>query len=630
MVREQDDFYAHVNAEWLEANPVPGDYSRWGTFEELNKVNEEQLRGILGESGDDKEWGCVQTLWRQGQDEARLNNEKFSEVLSDFIEKISCIETTADLTDVLMYWFYHGITCPVSMGAHPDLKNSDLMILAIDRSGLGLPDRDMYFLESMAEKRAAYKDYLKSLSAYASSEVTADYIGDTDLIYQLEETLAEACLTKVERRDPNVMYNPHNLEQLVAVCPAIDWAEYLSDVNIDLKGTFCVVKEIEFMKRLDKCIKETPLAIWQHYLLLRLVSCTAPHLNDKGSLMRHGFYGKVMSGQTDQKPRWKRVYHAINSSIGQIVGKRYVARHFPAESKAQVLDMIQRMMGVLKSRIKSASWMQEDTKAAAIKKLGTIVVKIGYPDKWEDYSELSLSSESYCLNMIECDRWDTVKDLRKCYKPVDKTEWHMTPQTVNAYYNPCQNEIVFPAGIIQPPMYGGDLAANFGGIGAVICHEITHGFDDKGALFDHNGNLENWWTDEDKANFELAAEKVKLHFSEYVVEGMNVNGELCLGENIADLGGLGISLEALRLYLEETDHPDSDGELKKVFYNWATIWRNNIKPDEAKKRIVTDPHSPGHVRVNGIVKNIPAFYQLFNVSEGDEMFLAPDKRGKIW
>jgi len=384
------------------------------------------------------------------------------------------------------------------------------------------------------------------------------------------------------------------------------------------------------MKALDACIKDIPLATWKHYLLLRLISCQAPYLNDTVSLMRHGFYGKVMSGQQEQKPRWKRVYHAINSSIGQIVGKKYVARHFPPQSKAQVLDMINRMMRVLESRINSASWMQEDTKAAAIKKLGTIVVKIGYPDQWEDFSELSLTSDTYCLNMIECDRWETVKDLKKCYKAVDKTEWHMTPQTVNAYYNPCQNEIVFPAGIIQPPMYGDSLAANFGGIGAVICHEITHGFDDKGALFDHNGNLENWWTEQDKSNFEEAAEKVKVHFSEYVVEGMNVNGDLCLGENIADLGGLGISLEALRLYLEETDHPDTEGELKKVFYNWATIWRNNIRADEAKKRIVTDPHSPGHVRVNGIVKNIPCFYQLFDVKEGDSMYLDPEKRGKIW
>jgi len=636
MVRAQDDFYQSVNEQWLSENPCPNDYSRWGTFEELNKANENQLRQILEDKCDDsQEWDCVQKLWLQGQDENHLNATQFSNVLGSQFAAIDSVSSVEELVDLILELCKCGINVPLDFSPSPDLKDSDNMILEVDRHGLGLQDRDVYFDENMADKREAYKNYLTALTAHIRSEVPAEYLGDTSEVYKLEESLAESCMKKVDRREPYKVYNPHTLDQLAELCPNVNWGKSLEGLGLNLAPEqFVSVVEVEFMKKFNNCLSAVSLNTWKHYLAVRLMSSLAKYLDDISAQIRFDFYGKVMMGQQEQKPRWKRVYYTINMLIGQIVGKRYVEKHFPGESKTQVLDMIQRMMGVLETRIKNLPWMEGETKEKALKKLGTFVVKIGYPDKWDDHSALSLEADHFCKNIAACQEWHTVKEMAKCYKPVDKTEWHMTPQTVNAYYNPTQNEIVFPAGIIQPPMYNKEaaVASNFGGIGAVICHEITHGFDDKGAKFDHTGNLAQWWTEEDEKRFNECSEKLKVHFDGYSVFDMNVKGDLCLGENIADLGGLSISLEALSSMMEEENRSEEEKreEMKKVFYAWAVIWRNNIKEEEAKRRIIMDPHSPGHLRVNGIVKNVAEFYDLFEVNSGDPMFLEDDKRSKIW
>ena len=564
------------------------------------------------------------------------------------MDVINCIDSTEYLVDVILELSQSGVNVPIDFSPSPDLKDSDNMILEVDRSGLGLQDRDVYFDENMADKREAYKKYLVTLTNHIKTELSPDnlgdtnetefshdYLGDTNEVYKLEESLAESCMQKVDRREPYKVYNPHTLDQLTELCPNVNWPKSLCSLGVNLRpGRFVCVVEVEFMKKFNTCLTEFSLEIWKHYLTVRLISSMARYLDDVTAQIRFDFYGKVMAGQQEQKPRWKRVYHTVNSLIGQIVGKKYVDKHFPSDSKAQVLDMIERMMRVLETRIKNLPWMEGETKEKALKKLGTFVVKIGYPDKWEDHSTLNLGANHFCENIIICQMWHTDKELAKCYKPVDKTEWHMTPQTVNAYYNPTQNEIVFPAGIIQPPMYNKNaaVASNFGGIGAVICHEITHGFDDKGAKFDHVGNLAQWWTEEDEKKFNECSEKLKVHFDEYQIYGMNVKGDLCLGENIADLGGLSISLEALAGMMEEENRSEDEKreEMKKVFYAWAVIWRNNIKEEEAKRRIIMDPHSPGHLRVNGIVKNVAQFYDLFDVSSEDPMFLEDAKRSKIW
>lgn len=594
------------------------------------------MRDILDDSSyTSPDWACVQTLWRQGQDEVVLNSRQFSEVLSSEIAAISNCTTSDDLVDLIISLGVSGVNVPIVFSPTPDLKDSDNMILEVDRHGLGLQDRDVYFDEAMKDKRDKYREYLVTLTNHVKSQVAAGFLGNVEEVYRLEEQLAESCMKKVDRREPYNIYNPYKLDKLPELCPAVNWKKTVDTLGVSLTPDqyICVV-EVEFLKKLNVCLTEVALDTWKHYLMIRLFSSKGKYLDDVTDKIRFDFYGKVMSGQQEQKPRWKRVYNTVDGLIGQIVGKRFTDLHFPAESKEQVMSMITRMMGVLEERINNLPWMENETKQKALQKLATFVVKIGYPDKWENYSSLSLPGDHYCRNLTLCQQWDTARDMAKCYKPVDKTEWHMTPQTVNAYYNPTQNEIVFPAGIIQPPMYDktAAIASNFGGIGAVICHEITHGFDDQGAKFDHVGNLVNWWTDEDKKRFVECSEKLKVHFSEYQVYGMKVKGDLCLGENIADLGGLSISLEALSKMMDEQGSSEEEKreEMKKVFYSWAIIWRNNIKEEEAKRRIIMDPHSPGHLRVNGIVKNVNAFYDLFSVEDSDGMFLEEGKRSKIW
>ena len=602
-------------------------------------MNEEQLRKILNDTtGTTGDWACVQTLWSQGQDESALNSSSVADLLKREFAAIQGVQSAEQLVDVFQSFINIGIPVPLEFSPMADLKNADFKILEVDRcaGGLGLGDRDMYFDEKMQEKRDAYKAYLATLTNHILALLPGTpYLGDTESVYKLEESLAEACLPKVDRREPYKIYNPHTIPQLTEICPTVPWLKVIKELGVTLtEEQFVCVTEVEFLKRLNNCISDVSLDTWKHYLVIRLVSSLGKYLDDITAQIRFDFYGKVMSGQQEQKPRWKRVYYKVNALVGEIVGKRYVEQHFKKESKDQVLDMIQRMMRVLEVRIRGLSWMGEETKEKALKKLGTFTVKIGYPDKWIDHSTLSLDADNYCQNILQCEAWCLRKEMAKCYKPVDKSEWHMTPQTVNAYYNPTQNEIVFPAAILQPPMFDAKAAVafNFGGIGAVICHEITHGFDDKGAKFDHSGNLENWWTEEDEKRFKCCSQKLETHFSEYTVCGMNVKGDLCLGENIADLGGLSISLEALSLKMDEEGASEEAkrGELKNVFRAWAIIWRNNIKEEEAKKRIIMDPHSPGHLRVNGIVKNVDQFYNLFDVSSGDAMFLDDDKRSKIW
>ena len=603
------------------------------------QANEEKLLKILNEKSDDgTDWDCVQKLWKQGQDEAKLNSSQFSMVLNEEFEAINNISSLNDLVDIILKFAACEIGVPLKFYSDPDQKDSDFMWLSVDRnnSGIGLQERDIYFDNNMDVKREAYKKYLVTITNHLKEQVKAQYLeGDTSEVYKLEETLAHSFMKLNDRREPYNIYNPHTLAQLESLCPNIEWKTVIKDLGIELKqDQFVCVTEVAFLKELNSCLSEVSLNTWKHYLSIRLLTSLGNHLDDTTAQIVFDFYGKIMSGQLEQKPRWKRVYYKINSLIGEVVGKRYVEEHFPSESKAQVLDMVNRMKVVLGKRIKSLNWMGEETKLKALEKLETFSVKIGYPQKWIDHSSLTLSKEHYCKNVYTCSKWVYKEDLAKCYKPVDKALWPLTPQTVNACYDPTRNEITFPAGIIQPPMYdkSASLAYNFGGIGAVICHEITHGFDDQGAKYDHLGNLKNWWTDDDKKRFDECSEKLKVQFCDYVVHGMNVKGDNCLGENIADLGGVSISLEALSNLMDEKNckPEEKHEEMKKLFHAWAVIWRNNITEEEAKRRIILDPHSPGHLRVNGILKNVDAFYDLFEVKCGDAMFLEVEKRSKIW
>jgi len=417
--------------------------------------------------------------------------------------------------------------------------------------------------------------------------------------------------------------------------PCINWSQYLTYLNIDVTQIkYLVVSEPEYFKKLNTLFeKEINLDIWKEYLLIQLFKFASSYTNNILNQINFDFYGKALSGQLEQKPKWKRVLGVIDSYVGELLGKKYITKHFPETSKQIILDMINKMKTKLAERINNLTWMTDKTKIKALSKLNKINTKIGYPDKWEDFRDLVLNiDDTYFELIVKCNQWLTNKNLQKYNKPVDKNEWHMTPHTINAYYDPTKNEIVFPAAILQEPFFNpnNSLASNYGGIGAVICHEITHGFDDQGCQFDEDGNLNNWWTEEDKISFDKASKKLEEQFNQYIIEEMNINGKLTLGENIADLGGVTITLDCLKDYLKNNNSVDYKTELKNFFIQWAIIWRNNIRPDESKQRILTDPHSPGCLRVNGILKNISDFYDIFDINNTDEMFLDITKRCLIW
>ncbi len=658
-----DDFYLAINQKWLTENPIPDDYSAWGSFNVLSNETLIKLRDILDNDNlfnhdNWVDWSKVKLLWELGNDHIQLNQENIKDILEKHVNEILNINSTTELVN---YMFDTNVcSCPFGLDVSSDMEDSKSNVIYLDASGLGLPDKDMYLLESMESKRNAYKNYLTKIASYIQTNMSFDSDNqiDTSSIYNLEYILASYRLSKTERRDPTNIYHQYTIEQLSKLVPTFNIELQFKKLNLDVnKIKYVIVTEPKYFEKLNELLN-TNIQVWKEYLLIKLFKMAGTYTNDVLNQIIFDFYGKSLSGQQEQKPRWKRVLGTVDAYVGEILGRKYVSKYFSEDSKQLVLNMINQMKAKLAERINKLSWMSKETQIKALEKLNKITSKIGYPDKWENFDELVFISEHltpstksdnntteqtndikdklpklrYFDCIVKCNQWATNKNLRKYDKPVDNTEWGMTPHTINAYYNPSLNEIVFPAGILQEPFFSpsSSLASNFGGIGAVICHEITHGFDDEGCKFDSEGNLNNWWTDDDKSLFDEASKKLEEQFNCYQVEGMNINGKLTLGENIADLGGVSITLDCLKEYL--TTHPelDYDQELKNFFTQWAVIWRTNIRPDEAKQRVVTDPHSPGSLRVNGILKNIPEFYQIYNITDANQMYLEPEKRCTIW
>lgn len=632
----QSNFYLSINQEWLNNNPIPNDYSSWGSFHVLATETQKQLQEILNDNSnenDNNDWTKVKLLWEKGNDEHTLNQQNITELLSKYVMQIININKLTELYDFL----FNNYVCsgPFDIDVSADLEESNTNVIYLDCCGLGLPDRDMYFLKEMENKRDKYLKYLNILKQYIETNFELKKKIDIKNIYNLEVILAQNRLTRTERRDPKKIYNQYTLFELNELMPCINWSQYLTYLNIDVTQIkYLVVSEPEYFKKLNTLFeKEINLDIWKEYLLIQLFKFASSYTNNILNQINFDFYGKALSGQLEQKPKWKRVLGVIDSYVGELLGKKYITKHFPETSKQIILDMINKMKTKLAERINNLTWMTDKTKIKALSKLNKINTKIGYPDKWEDFRDLVLNiDDTYFELIVKCNQWLTNKNLQKYNKPVDKNEWHMTPHTINAYYDPTKNEIVFPAAILQEPFFNpnNSLASNYGGIGAVICHEITHGFDDQGCQFDEDGNLNNWWTEEDKISFDKASKKLEEQFNQYIIEEMNINGKLTLGENIADLGGVTITLDCLKDYLKNNNSIDYKTELKNFFIQWAIIWRNNIRPDESKQRILTDPHSPGCLRVNGILKNISDFYDIFDINNTDEMFLDITNRCLIW
>ena len=620
MQRLEDDFYSHINHEWLENNKIPSEYTKWGNFHILHERNQERLKEILENNPTNDESYKLNILWKKGLNEKELNSIKHTDVLKFFNDDLSVNELiTSFLKYNLCYLF--------DVEAYTDFKDSNRNILYFDKLSLTLPDRDYYLIEKMEDKRKSYKEYLEKFLKHYNINCNSDDI------YNFEEQIAKILMSKVERRDPMKIYNLYTFDKLKEDFKNIDWTDIFDSFEFP-KNDKIIITEPKYFEYLNNYLgnPENHIII-KNYFKYRLAKYASNYCDDESYNLTFDFFGRQLMGQKEPKQRWKRVLSTIEGILGEVLSKAYIQKYFKEEEKTNCKNMIDEICKTYRDRLSNLDWMSEETKKKALEKLDKFTVKIGYPDKWTDFSNLKLSSSlTYFENMLEASRWSLEHNLEKLYKPVDKLEWHMNAHDINAYYSPTNNEIVFPAGILQEPFYSinQSISENLGGIGAVIGHEMTHGFDDKGRLYDSNGNLNDWWTKEDEMKFKDRSNKLEELFNSYEYFGIPVNGKLTMGENIADLGGLTFSLKTIDRIYNSSSKKDLIEERKKLFVQWAKIWRCNITDDTLKNQLLTDPHSPTQLRVNAILRNLDEFYEIFNIKESDKMYLAPELRSKIW
>lgn len=636
-ISPKDDFYSYVNGGWLKNNPIPNDESRWGSFLELRDRNNQMTLALVDKAlaaknvDPNTDQGKVIQFFNSGMNVEKLNKDGISPI-QPLLAKIDKISNKEQLFDLLIEVepFLGNL---LGAGVGTDLKNSKEYSIYLGGGELGLPERDYYLKndDDSKDKRLKYVHYVSKMFEFLGAEDT-NQIAET--ILKFETQLASAKLSKEERRKPENRYNPKTIEELEVMAPAILWKKYFAGIGFNQPNRV-IVSGIAYVKEVNEILENSSLDTIKTYLRWCVLNDSASYLSDEISATKFDFYGKTLRDLKEQKPRNERVLQQANRRIGEALGQLYVAEYFPKEAKVQALEMVENVRKAYEIRIQNLDWMSEATKKQAIKKLYAMMIKIGYPDQWKDYSNLSLT-DTYYQNIVNARKWDYQRDLSKLGKPVDKTEWWMSPQTVNAYFNPTFNEIVFPAAILQPPFfdYKADAALNYGGIGAVIGHEISHGFDDQGAKFDANGNLKNWWTEEDKKNFEERGKQLIAQYDAYEpFEGINVSGEFTLGENIGDLGGVNSAYDGLLIHLEKNgkiDKIDNLTQEQRFFISWATIWRSKYRDEALKTQIKTDPHSPGMYRAVGPIENIDSFYEAFDIKEGDKMYKKPEERVSIW
>lgn len=644
-VDPRNDFYDYATGGWSKNNPLPAEYARYATFDKLAEDNQKQVRELIEElAKQQNEQGSVAhkigVLYNMGMDSVKLNADGFEPIKAD-LESIAAITDSKQLQAKLADM--HMAACHPFFGlfGEADFGNSTMNIAWVYQSGLGMGDRD-YYLEDDAhtkELRASYRTLIANMFTYADapsilkSQKTAEQLADD--IIKLETRLAKASMSRLDLRNPYNIFNKKTVEELQAIAPAIDFKEYFTAMGVpELKDLN--VGQPEFMKEVSNLIKDTPIEELKAYLAWNVVNEAAAYLSDQAAEENFAFYGKALSGREEMQPRWKRVVNTTNSSLGEAVGQMYVKKYFPAESKERMVTLVKNLQDALGERINGLEWMSEETKAKAQEKLSTFRVKIGYPDTWRDYSGLEIKDDSYYANIVRSSRFEMAYNLSKIDKPLDPTEWGMTPQTVNAYYNPTTNEICFPAGILQPPFFNAaaDDAVNYGAIGVVIGHEMTHGFDDQGRQYDKEGNLKDWWTEDDAKQFIDRAQVLVDYFNDIeVAPGVCADGKFTLGENIADYGGLQVSWVAMQKAIADgkiTAEIDGFTAAQRFYIAYATVWAGNIREKEILRRTKEDPHSLGRLRVNATLKHITPFYETFDVKEGDGMYIAPEKRAVIW
>jgi len=637
-IRPQDDFFAYVNGAWVDSTEIPSDKARWGTFDALSEQSQRDVRTLVEEvsAAENVAAGTptqkIRDFYNSYMDAEAATAKGVSAIQED-LDAIAAIEDLDGLYRAFSKLAVYGVDTPIGIGIFSDMKDPDVNAIYVVQAGLTLPDRDYYLNddEQFVKGRQLYMEYVTGVFDLAGYPDGADR---AERLLALETRLAEVMWTKEENRDWSKRYNPMNLDQLNDMAPQINWALGFETAQIPLSSQF-LVSQPSFFEAAGPIIAETPLDTWKDYLSFQTISEFSPVLGDQFAELSFNFFRKGLSGVDKQEPRWKRAVDAVNGNMGELLGQLYVEKHFQAESKQRMDTMIQNLIKAYEVSIKDLEWMSDETKQQALDKLHKFTPKIGYPDKWIDYSKLEIVDGDLVANVKNGAVFAYNREIDKLDKPVDKTEWGMTPQTVNAYYNPVWNEIVFPASILQPPFFNvhADDAVNYGGIGAVIGHEIGHGFDDSGRRFDGDGVLRDWWTEEDTAKFDERKNKLAAQYDGYeVVDGLTINGQFTSGENIGDLGGLSIAHLAYRMSLNGEEPPVIDGWTgdQRFFLGWAQVWRAKARDEELKRRLTVDPHSPPKFRANGAAVNVPAFYEAFDVKEGDGMYLPPEERVKIW
>ena len=634
------DFYEYACGGWIKKNPLKPEYARFGTFDQLLENNQEQLRVLIEElSATPHEAGSVAgkigALYAMGLDSTKLNADGVAPIKEE-LAAINALATKSDVSKMVATLHKEGMAPFFALFVGADEKNSAMNIVQLYQAGIGMGDRDYYLLEDegSAKMRDAYRAYINKLFTLAgSSPEQAD--AAVDAVMKIEKAIAEISYGREDLRDSQKNYNKLAYEDFKQIESPLDWDVYFESMGLaGLKELDA--KQINFYKDMNKALQNTTVDEQKYYLAFNLLSAAAPYLSDDFVDADFEFYGKVMSGKQEQQPRWKRSLNTVNGALGEAVGEMYVEKYFPASSKEKMLTLVGNLQTALSERINGLEWMSDTTKAKAQEKLAAFTVKIGYPDKWRDYSGLEIKDDSYWANVRRSNIFDMAYQLADVDKPVDKSRWHMNPQTVNAYYNPTTNEICFPAAILQPPFFNPDAddAVNYGAIGVVIGHEMTHGFDDQGRNYDKDGNLIDWWTAEDAVRFKERADKLVDQYDQIIViDTLHANGRFTLGENIADHGGLLVAHQAYLNSLKGKETPapiDGFTNEQRFFLGYATLWGQNIRPEEIRRRTKIDPHSLGKWRVNAALRNIAPFYAAFDIKEGDPMFMAPADRVVIW
>ena len=633
-VKPGDDFFAYANGTWFDNFTIPDDRSSFGIFTKLDEQSQNRVRDIIEQAaashpapGTPEQ--KIGDYYASFMDEATLEAKGLTPVKAE-LDRIAALGTRKEVATLFGSPGYQS-TFDIGMG--PDLRNPNVYTVGIGQGGLGLPDRDYYVKDDpqLAEIRAKYEAYIASMLELAG---IADTKNKAKRIMAFETAIAKVSWPIEKRRDVEAMYNPRTVEQLRAYAPGFDWQAFLDAAELGSRKAV-VVGELTAVRDIASLLGSAPLDTIKDYLTFHHLNNHAAYLPKRFDDLRFGFYGATLRGQPKQRERWKRAVDAVNGALGEQVAQVYVAKYFPPESKAKMEELVANLRAALAERLDALTWMTDETKQRAHEKLATFLPKIGYPDKWKDYSMLEVKRDDLVGNVRRAALWDWHRQVARLDQPVDRSEWFMNPQEINAYYNPQNNEIVFPAAILEPPFFdpNADDAVNYGAIGAVIGHEIGHGFDDQGRKFGPDGSLHDWWTPADSAAFEERAKKLVSQYSEYeALPGLKVNGASTLGENIGDLGGLNMAYHAYRLSLKGKEPPVIDGLTgdQRFFLSWAQVWRAKYRDGVMREMVMSDVHSPVYFRVNGPVRNMDAWYKAFDVQPGDKLYLPPEARVSIW